>query len=154
MNIGNLLSLQTVVMDARAANKPEVIAELSGRVAPLVALDRIAIFRALLDRESLGSTALGMGAAMPHARFKALRKPVALFTRLGRAIDFHALDGRPVDLILLLLGPEPANTAYLDVLTSASRALREPVIRERLRAAADAQSMLAVFRNVMVDARP
>jgi PTS system nitrogen regulatory IIA component len=59
---------------------------------------------------------------MPNARFRELRRPFALLAMLGRAIDFHALNGRPVDLVTLVLGPEPANKPYLDVLTTTSRA--------------------------------
>jgi NhaP-type Na+/H+ or K+/H+ antiporter len=124
MRIGDLLTARTVIIDVRAANKPEALAELSGRAEHFVLLDRHIVFRSLLDRESAGSTGLGMGAAMPHARFRALRNPFALFARLGRPIDFHALDDRPVDLVLLLLGPEPPTPSYLDVLVSASQSLR------------------------------
>jgi len=153
MKINDLVTEETVIMDMRAANKPELLAELAGRAARLVHLDRLEVFRALLDRESFGSTGLGMGVAMPHARFRGLRQPFALFARLARAIDYHALDRRPVDLIFLLLGPEPATSGYLSVLISISRATRDPTVREHLRTSTDAQSMLAVFKKDIVNGR-
>jgi PTS system nitrogen regulatory IIA component len=112
----------------------------------------MAIFHALMDREASGSTGLGLGVAMPHARFKELRVPFALFARLGRPIEYHALDGRPVDMIFLLLGPEPATATYLKLLISTSRALREPVIRERLRDCFDANSIVAALQDNAVSA--
>jgi PTS system nitrogen regulatory IIA component len=145
MKIANLIKAETVIMDLVATTKPELLAELAGRAAPLVRLDRATIFDALLERESFGSTGLGMGVAMPNARLRALRKPFALFAKLRKPIDFQALDGRPVDLIVLLLGPEPANTAYLDVLTAASRALRNATVRDQLRMCADAPSIAALL---------
>lgn len=147
MKLSDLVTSQTVILDIRAATKPEVLAELAGRAAFLTHLDRMAIFRALLDREAIGSTGLGLGVAMPCARFKELRVPFALFARLGRPIEFHALDGRPVDMIFLLLGPEPATATYLKLLISTCRALREPIIRERLRDCFDANSIVAALQD-------
>jgi PTS system nitrogen regulatory IIA component len=107
----------------------------------------MAIFHALMDREASGSTGLGLGVAMPHARFKELRVPFALFARLGRPIEFHALDGRLVDMIFLLLGPDPATSTYLKLLIATSHALRESVIRERLRDCFDANLIVAALKT-------
>lgn len=153
MKTSKLITAENIITDLRATNKPEILAEFATRASSLVHLERSVVFNALLDRESFGSTGLGMGVAIPNARFRQLRRPFALFARLKRAIDFHALDRRPVDLILMLLGPEPANAAYLDALTSASRALRNPAVREGLRACADAQSILARLNEDFVGLR-
>lgn len=154
MNLKNMITSATVITDIRAGTKPEILAELAGRAAILTGLDRMAIFRALLDREAASSTGLGLGVAMPQARFKDLRTPAALFARLGRPVEFHALDGRPVDLLFLLLGPEPANAAYLQLLVAASRALREPAVRERLRERFDAQSIIAALQDNAASTSP
>lgn len=147
MNLKDLVTPATVITDIRAGTKPEILAELAGRAAILTGLDRKEVFRALLDREAASSTGLGLGVAMPQARFKELRAPVALFARLGRPVDFHALDGRPVDMLFLLLGPEPATGTYLKLLVAASRALREPGVRERLRERFDAQSIADALQD-------
>lgn len=141
--IGDLMTRQTVITNLRATSKPQLLAELAGRAMPATKIDRLQIFRALLDREAVVSTGLGMGAAIPNARFKGLRTPFALFIRLAWPIDYNALDGRPVDLLLLLLGPDPANDAYLNILVSASRALRDPTVRDRLRSGADPRTVFA-----------
>jgi len=152
MKFSELVTPQTVVKDVRAGTKPEVLAELAGRAAVATRLDRMTIFRALLDNEATSSSGLGLGVALPHARFKELREPFVLFARLGRPIDFHALDGRPVDLLFLLLGPEPATVTYLKLLTSTSRSLREPAIRDRLRVRFDAASIISALEDNAISA--
>jgi PTS system nitrogen regulatory IIA component len=143
----DLVTPQTVLANIRAGTKLELIAELAGRAAFLTGLDRRTIFRALVDREAAGSTGLGLGVAMPQARFRDLHIPLVLFARLGRPIDFRALDGRPVDMLFLLLGPEPATATYLRLLVSAWRALREPDISLRLRANFDVSSIAAALQD-------
>jgi PTS system nitrogen regulatory IIA component len=153
MNLKDLVTPQTVIRDIRAGTKPELIAELAGRAAFLTGMDRMTIFRSLLDREAMASRGLGLGVAMPQARFSELHIPLVLFARLGRPIDYHALDGRPVDLIFLLLGPEPATATYLKLMVSASRALREPDIRQRLRAHFDVPSIAAALQDNALSAQ-
>lgn len=142
---GGLMSPQMAEVNLRATSKPQLLVELAALAMPLVNIDHMKILRALLDREAVASTGLGMGVAMPCIRFKALRRPFALFSCLERPIDYHALDGRPVDLVLLFLGPEPASETYLDILVSASRALRDHNVRDQLRAGGDPQSLFAAF---------
>lgn len=118
-----LMSPEMAVVDLRATSKPQLLAELAALAMPLVNIDHAKILRALLDREAVVSTGLGMGVAILSIRFKELYRPFALFARLERPIDYQALDGRPVDLVLLLLGPATASESYLDILVSARRAL-------------------------------
>jgi nitrogen PTS system EIIA component len=152
MRLTDLVTPKSVILDVRAGTKPEVLAELAGRAACLTHLDRMDIFRALLDQEASVSTGLGLGVAMPHARFPALAFPAALFAKLGRPIDFHALDQRPVDILFVLLGPEPATAAYLKLLLSASRALRDPVVRSALREKFDVPSIQAALQDNAIHA--
>jgi PTS system nitrogen regulatory IIA component len=147
MNLKDMVTSQTVIRDIRAGTKPELLAELAGRAAFLSGLGRMRIFRALLDREAIASSGLGLGVAMTQARFGELRNPLVLFVRLGHPMDFRALDGRPVDLLFLLLGPDPATAAYLKLQVSASRALRESDIRQRLRASFDVSSIAAALQD-------
>ncbi len=96
------------------------------------------ILDALQAREVLGSTGLGKGFALPHARLDALSKFFALFVRLARPIDFAAIDGRPVDLVILLLTPANAGSQHLATLAALSRPLRDEAFVQRLRRAPDA----------------
>ncbi len=145
MTIAAALQLGTVVRELNVANKQELLEELARRAAPLARLDREALLQALIDREELGSTGIGLGVAIPHARFRTLKKTLALFAHLAHPVDYHAVDRRPVDLVFLLVGPEPAHRRYLDNLVSVARALRDSTVRHALRTATDIEAVKAVF---------
>lgn len=121
----------------RAGNKKTLLEELARIAAPLAGLDRAKLLAALQDRERMGCTGIGYGVALPHARFAAIGKPVTIFARLTSPIEFEAVDGRRVDLIYLLLGPETASEEHLKTLACAARILRDPTARQYLRHAAD-----------------
>ncbi len=150
MRLTDLVTKDTVLTDLRAGTKPELLAELAGRAAFLTHLDRMNIFRELLNHEASGSSGLGLGVAMPHARFKELNTPVALFAKVGRQVDYHALDKRPVDILFLLLGPDPATASYLNLLLSASRALRDPATRDALRVHFDPSTIIGVLHDNLI----
>jgi PTS system nitrogen regulatory IIA component len=152
MRLTELVTPKTVILDVRAGTKPEVLAELAGRAACLTHLDRMDIFRALLVQEASAPTGLGLGVAMPHARFPALTTPLALFAKLDRAIEFHALDQRPVDILFAIFGPDPPTTAYLKLLLSASRILPDPAMRGALREKFDVPTILAALQDNCVPA--
>ena len=95
-----------------------------------------------MQREKLGSTAVGNGIAIPHGKLPKLDKLFGLFARLDRPIDFEALDGQPVDLIFLLLAPEGAGADHLKALARVARLLRDPDIARKLRDSAGCRSAL------------
>jgi PTS system nitrogen regulatory IIA component len=105
---------------------------------------RLALDAALL-RERLSGTGVGEGVAIPHARIAALSAPLFVFARLDPPVDFGAMDGLPADLALLLLTPADKGADHLKALAGASRVLRRPEIRERLRAARGTEGVMAVF---------
>ena len=105
-------------------------------------LDQRAILDALHARENLGSTGLGKGFALPHARLGELPRSFALFVRLARPIEFASIDGLPVDLIImLLLTPANAGNQHLTTLAALSRPLRNEAFMQRLRQAPDATTL-------------
>ena len=95
---------------------------------------------------------MSRGIAIPHARIPGLARPFGLLARLARAIDFAAIDERPVDLICLLLTPASAAAAHLPALACLSRRLREPGVAERLRSTRDQAGLYATFAGL--PARP
>jgi PTS system nitrogen regulatory IIA component len=105
---------------------------------------RLALDAALL-RERLSGTGVGEGVAIPHARIAGLEAAILVFARLEPAVDFGAMDGLPADLVLLLLTPAENGADHLKALASASRLLRRPGIRDKLRAARGLEGLLAVF---------
>jgi nitrogen PTS system EIIA component len=129
----------------RVGNKKALLEELARIAAPLAQLDRKKLLAALQEREHMGCTGIGQGVALPHARFSAIAKPVAVFARLAAPILFEAIDGRRVDLVYLLLGPETANDEHLKLLASAARLFRDPTARQELRHAADEAAIRVIL---------
>jgi PTS system nitrogen regulatory IIA component len=111
MDLADLI--EPVVFAARASNKQQLLQDLASRVATLLNLDGRVIFDALQAREQLGSTGLGAGFALPHARVEGLDRLFGMFTRLNRPIHFDSIDGKPVDLVFLLLIPPTAGSEHL-----------------------------------------
>jgi PTS system nitrogen regulatory IIA component len=144
--IGDAIGPDQVVVGLRAADKTQVLQELAGRAATALGIDRKSILDALQARENLGSTGLGKGFALPHARLDSLPRSYALFVRLARPIDFAAIDEKPVDLVILLLTPsdDPGNT-HLTTLATLSRPLRNDEFVRRLRRAPDATALHKVL---------
>jgi PTS system nitrogen regulatory IIA component len=145
MALGDLIAAENVVVGLRVADKAQLLQELAGRAAGALALDRRAIFDALQARENLGSTGLGKGFALPHARLAGLPAPFVLFARLARAIDFAAIDESRVDLVVLLLSPPDNGNQHLATLAALSRPLREAGFLQRLRQAPDAPAVHALL---------
>jgi nitrogen PTS system EIIA component len=147
MKIGDLIGLDRVVVGLRAADKTQLLQELAGRAATALSMDRRRIFDALLARENLGSTGLGKGFALPHARMEGVGQAFALFVRLARPIDFASIDERPIDLAILLLTPANSANHHLATLAALSRPLRDDLFIQKLRAAPDAAALHQLLAN-------
>jgi len=135
MQISDFLSPDRVLVDFRAAGKAALLDDLARRVAPASGVGAEKIAAALAAREGLGSTGVGHGVALPHARIAGLAGFIGLFARLASPIAFEAIDAAPVDLVFLLLIPAEAGSAHLAALAAISRRLREDGVAARLRAA-------------------
>jgi PTS system nitrogen regulatory IIA component len=137
MNIADFLSSDDVLIERRALDKARLLKELAGRAAAKVHLGRGQIADGLLKREKLGSTGMGGGVAIPHARFGELTKPFGLLARLETPIEFDAVDGLPVDVVFLLLAPAGREGDQLNALACIARQLRNADALARLRSATD-----------------
>lgn len=140
MPIGDLIGPDRVVVGLRVADKTQLLQDLARRAGTALGLDRREIFDALQARENLGSTGLGKGFALPHARIETLREPFTMFARLARPIDFASIDERPVDLVILLLSPANGNQ-HLATLAALSRPLRNDDFVRRVRQTQDAAAL-------------
>ena len=145
MPLTDLIAPDAVIPALKVISKKQALQELAAKAAALSGQNERAIFEVLMQREKLGSTAVGNGIAIPHGKLAKLEKLFGLFARLGRPIDFEALDGQPVDLVFLLLAPEGAGADHLKALARVARALRDPDIVHKLRASHDAQALYAVL---------
>jgi PTS system nitrogen regulatory IIA component len=136
------------------ADKPGLLAALAAHVAPFADVPETLILERVREREALGSTGFGQGAAIPHARISGLAKTMVVLARLATPLDYGALDGEPVDIVVLLLSPEGSAGDHLKALARISRALRNKDILSALRAAADADALhAAIDRPLMAGAR-
>jgi PTS system nitrogen regulatory IIA component len=145
MDLGDLITREAIFPSLKAQSKKQALQELSQRAADLTGIAARQIFETLLQRERLGSTAIGRGIAIPHGRVGGLANIVSVFARLSEPIDFDALDNEPVDLIFLLLAPEQAGADHLKALARISRLLREPSTIEQLKLAKDQAALYAVL---------
>lgn len=141
MELSDFLKPEDSVAGLRAIDKTQLLRDLAGRAAPAVKVGAPAILDALLARERLGSTGLGHGIALPHARIDGVRRLFGLFARLDRPIDFAAIDDKPVDLVFLLLISSDAGTEHLAALAAISRRLRDKEVLCRLRSARDSRAL-------------
>lgn len=134
VEIAEILSPNAVFLGLPSCrSKRQVLRELSRLADEKLGLDREEVLQALLARERLGTTGIGHGIAIPHAKLDALNRVVALFVRLDQPVDFESLDDQPSDLIVLLLAPRGADTDSLKALARVSRLLRSAGLRQRLR---------------------
>jgi nitrogen PTS system EIIA component len=134
-----------VLASVKASGKKALLAELASRAATVFKLDDRRLFDRLLERERLGSTGIGSGIAIPHARLTTLAKPVGLFARLANPVDFESIDERPVDIVFLLVAPESAGADHLKALARVSRLLRDRSLVEKLRATESADALYALL---------
>lgn len=146
MTLDELLPPPHVLDRLHAPDKAALLAALARAAGEALDLPPADIAAALAAREALGSTGTGEGIAVPHARMAALAAPAGFFARLDRPIAFDAVDGKPVDLVFLLLGPA-ANGTHLRALAAVSRRLRTPGVAEALRGAAPASLRAALLEG-------
>jgi len=137
MKVSDFLSPADVIAGFAATDKRTLLEELARRAGAAVDMLPARLLAELLKREELGSTGMGGGVAIPHARFHQVGRPFAMFVRLKRPIDFDAVDGKPVDTVCLLLLPETQAGDQLGALACIARKLRDPAIMAALRRARD-----------------
>ena len=153
MEIADLLSLGGVSDALKAGSKKQALQELSAIAAAETEQKERSVLDLLLARERLGSTGVGAGVAIPHAKLEGLSKPSGVFARLREPIEFDAVDGRPVDLIFLLLAPDSEGSDHLKALALVSRLLRDERVCARLRGADSAEALYAVLTGAAGTAR-
>ena len=151
MRLSNLIEPDAVVFGLGARDKAQVIGELARDLAARTRWPEAELRDALLAREGLGSTGVGHGVALPHASIAGLAESRGVFARLAEAIDFDAVDGRPVDLVCAVVGPEASMAGTLSSLARVVRVLRDGRTAQELRLAPDARTFHAVL--MAADAR-
>lgn len=110
--------------------------------------DRPELLARLTERENLCSTAVGHGAAIPHAYFDKLPEPMVVISRLAAPVEFCSPDGQMVDLVFVLLGPERVPARHIQILSKIMRMIKDEQFDADMRAAADSDAVLTALRNV------
>jgi len=150
MKILDFLSKKSVVMDIKSFKKEEVIAELVDSLINAGEIDkryRSKLIEALMARESLGSTAIGQGVAIPHAKSDCVNRLVAAFGLSKKGVDFDSLDGEPVYIFFLLVAPQDSAGPHLKALARISRLLKDKYFRESLRGSSDVDSLIKLIEQ-------
>lgn len=143
--LGELLLPNAILPKARWQGRRQVLSEMSSMMARALGIDAREVYEAVLERERLGSTGVGEGVAIPHARIERLQRPVGGFVRLLEPADFEAIDERKADLVFMLLAPTDAGAEHLRALARAARAFRQESIRAALRQAQTSEAVLAIL---------
>ena len=147
MTISALLSPQKIFIDTEVSSKKKLLELIANIVADQTQLPESTIFSNLLNRERLGSTGLGQGFAVPHARVPELDKTLACFFRLKEAVNFESPDNRPVDLVFTIVIPEEATEEHLLILSSLARIFSNNEVCEAIRAAGSKDEIEQIIKS-------
>ena len=148
----NFLTTDRISRGSEAASNKRVLEELGGLLADSAeGLEKDRVFDKLLERERLGSTGLGQGIALPHARIKGVEDARGAFVQLQSAIDFDAIDDQPVDLVFGLLVPEEATQEHLDLLAKLAMLFSDADFCDSLRKTESREAALAQIMSKQKD---
>ena len=146
MSIVDYLNTNQVLIGVPSRSKKQVIEELAERVATLTGLSQRCLLDMVLRRERLGSTGIGGGIAIPHAVHEDLTRTIAVLAVLETSVDFDAMDGQPVDIICLVVGPPNGDTNNLKCIASVTRSLQHASTRDKLRSVKSPEAVLRCLR--------
>ncbi|MFH0913287.1 MAG: PTS sugar transporter subunit IIA [Candidatus Omnitrophota bacterium] len=148
MNIMDFLSKKAILVDIKSTKKEEVMRELVDALINAGEIEkryRNKLVDSLMARESLGSTAIGQGVAIPHAKSDCADKLVAAFGISKRGVDFDSLDAEPAYIFFLLVASQDSAGPHLKALARISRLLKDKYFRDSLRAATDDKAIIKII---------
>ncbi len=148
MKINQLLKKELIKLNIEAEDKNGAIKELLELMRGSSEIDDVDKFlNDVYEREKLGSTGIGEGIALPHARSQGVKQLIIVFGRSLNGIDFDALDQNPVDLIFLIGTPKEDVGSYLKTLAQLSRLLKKEYFRKQLLNAQSAEEVIEIFEQ-------
>ncbi|WP_426215653.1 PTS sugar transporter subunit IIA [Methylobacterium sp. NFXW15] len=139
-----IFAAEDMLVGLRAPTKRALLDALARRASAALGLDPEMIASALFHREDLGSTGIGQGIGLPHARLDAIARPYGILARLREPIAFEAIDDAPVDLVVMLLLPTDPQSDGSAALAEVARRLRDRDLAASLRGARDAATLRAL----------
>jgi|SRR6516225_1138309 PTS system nitrogen regulatory IIA component len=148
MKITEILTPEMILPDLKSTDKPSVLRELAAHLASRIpGSGEQALIDVLAERESLGSTAIGDGIAIPHGKLRGVDRIIGIFGRSVRGLDFDSLDGNPTHIFFLLVAPEDSASLHLKALARVSRLFKDPNFRGQLIKATDAADIFRLIRE-------
>ena len=145
MHLSDFLDFDAIKTSLSGGSKKTLLQQLANAAGQRLNLDSAAILASLSEREQLGSTGFGHGVAIPHGKIDGLKRIYCEFARLAEPLDYKAIDGRPVDLVFLLLSPPDAGAEHLKALAAISRVTRHAATLEKMRGARSRDALAAVL---------
>jgi len=148
MQIMDFLSKKAIVTNLKSTKKDDAIKELVDALIEAGDIEkrsRNKLIESLMSREALGSTAIGQGIAIPHAKSDCVSKLVAAFGLSGKGVDFDSLDGEPAYIFFLLVAPQDSAGPHLKALARISRLLKDKYFRDTLRACEDDKAVIRII---------
>ena len=146
MNLLDILSLESTIVDLQGESKEEIITELVNSLPVSDSItDRNQVLQAVLDREKIMSTGIGDGIAIPHGKSAAVTELVAAMGTQRRGMDFDALDGEPAYVFFLLVSPANVSGPHIKALARISRLLKNEVFKKKLVEANSAEEIIATI---------
>lgn len=148
MQIMDFLSKKAIVTDIKSAKKEDVIKELVDTLITAGDIEkryRNKLIESLMEREALGSTAIGQGIAIPHAKSDCVEKLIAAFGLSKKGVDFDSLDGELAYIFFLLVAPQDSAGPHLKALARISRLLKDKYFRDTLRSCEDDKAVIKII---------
>lgn len=148
MNLFTLLEVQTVYSNLEVKNKKQVINAMIDLLEPKMdAVTLKSVREAVFERESVMSTGVGKGLAIPHCKTTAVDQNYAAFAKLNKPLNFDSIDGEPVQIIFLLVGPDTKQSHHIKLLSRISRLMNSASFMDTILKAETAESILEAFKE-------
>ena len=146
-NLSRILPFENIVLDLEASSKQQVFEQAGLIFENNGGLSGAIVTTNLLERESMGSTGLGYGVAVPHGRIEGLKTPDAAFVRLSSPVTFDAPDGKPVNLLFFLLIPQNVTQQHLEILSEIAAMFSDSQCRLALATETDKDRIYRIITN-------
>lgn len=148
MKISDLLDRSNVIPELTAEDKDQAINQLVDTLSSRLDEKTLqSVRQAVIERENIMSTGVGKGLAIPHGKSRYLTDTYAAFGKLEEPVEYSAIDGEPVSILFLLVGPESQNSIHIKMLSRISRLLNSSAFREKLLAGKDAETIIELFKS-------
>jgi mannitol/fructose-specific phosphotransferase system IIA component (Ntr-type) len=148
MVLEKIITPDRIKLNISDLDKWTVIEDLADLIAVSLGSDKEVLLSDTLEREEKGSTGIGEGIAIPHARTAGVTDLVAALGISKRGIDFESADGRPCHLIFLILAPPEESTRYLKALSAVAFIGKDPDLISRLTSAASPDDVIAILSEI------